>query len=63
MQFKKDIEETIKIKLSDAQRKAQYGDILKEEYTAPVYEIVSKMLKIIIGVNIIIPENFKSSVD
>lgn len=60
MQFKKDLEATIKIKLSEEQRKAQYGDVLKEEYSAPVYEIVSKMLKIIVGVNIIIPENFKS---
>ena len=59
MQFKKDAEEVIKIKLKPEQIKEYYGENLKEEYSGPTFDLVSKLFKIIVGVNIIIPGNFK----
>jgi len=58
MQFKKDFEQEIKIRLKPEQIK-EYGEALKEEYSGPLYDIVTKIFKIIVGVNIIIPGNFK----
>lgn len=58
MQFKKDFEQEIKIRLKPEQMK-EYGDTLKEEYSGPLYDIVTKIFKLIVGVNIIIPGNFK----
>ena len=58
MQFKKDFEQEIKIRLKPEQIK-EYGEALKEEYSGPLYDTVTKIFKILVGVNIIIPGNFK----
>lgn len=58
MQFKKDFEQEIKIRLKPEQMK-EYSDSLKEEYSGALYDIVTKIFKLIVGVNIIIPGNFK----
>ena len=58
MHFKKDVEQEIKIRLKPEQMK-DYGDSLKDEYNGALYDIVSKLFKVIVGVNIIIPGNFK----
>ena len=59
MQFKKDVEETVKIKLKAEQIKELYGERLQEEYSGPLFDIVSKIFKAMIGINIIIPGVFK----
>eukprot|EP01016_Furgasonia_blochmanni_P021761 TRINITY_DN2392_c0_g1_i12.p1 TRINITY_DN2392_c0_g1~~TRINITY_DN2392_c0_g1_i12.p1 ORF type:complete len:345 (-),score=122.98 TRINITY_DN2392_c0_g1_i12:420-1454(-) len=61
MQFKKDIEETVKIKLRPEQIKEMYGEDMKEEYTGPLYETVSKIFKLLVGINVVVPSGFKSS--
>lgn len=60
MNFKKDMVETIKIKLKPEEITQFYGDAISEEVSGPLYDILAKLFKIIIGVNIIVPGNFKS---
>ena len=60
MNFKKDMEESVKIKLKPEEIKEYYGEAITEDVSGPLYDIVAKLFKIIIGVNIIVPGNFKS---
>lgn len=60
MNFKKDMEETVKIKLKPEEITEFYGESITEEVSGPLYDIVSKLFKIIVGVNIIVPGNFRA---
>jgi len=55
------VEETVKIKLKAEQITALYGDKLLEEYSGALFDIVSKIFKALIGINIIIQGTFRSS--
>ena len=61
MQFKKDFQvpEPIKIKLKPEQIKEIYGTTINEEYSGFLYDVVSKIFKGIVNLNIIIPGSFK----
>ncbi len=57
MQFKKEVEETIKVKASPEEIKENNWENLHDEYTGPLYEIVATLFKTIVKVNIIVPGN------
>ncbi len=58
MQIKKDVQESIKLKLKPDQ-KAKYGDTLKEDLEGPLFDLITKIFKVIAQTNIIIPGTFK----
>jgi Nucleosome-binding factor SPN, POB3 subunit len=59
MQIKKDMTDSVKVKLTPEQISAQFDDKLKEEYEGEVYDIVAKVFKAIVKVNIVIPGDFQ----
>jgi hypothetical protein len=59
IQFRKDAETDIKIKLKPEQIKETYGENLNEEYSGPAYDIFTKIFKVIVGIGIIIPGGFQ----
>lgn len=61
MQIKKDMTDSVKVKLTPEQISAQFDDKLKEEYEGEVYDIVAKVFKAIVKVNIVIPGDFQSA--
>jgi structure-specific recognition protein 1 len=61
MQIKKDVRETIKMKLPPEQLEQQLNEKLKEEYEGNLHDVVAKVFKSIIKINIIIPGDFESS--
>jgi structure-specific recognition protein 1 len=60
MQIKKDVRETIKMKIPPEQLEQQLNEKLKEEYEGNLHDIVAKVFKSIIKINIIIPGDFES---
>eukprot|EP01017_Pseudomicrothorax_dubius_P005926 TRINITY_DN1160_c0_g3_i2.p1 TRINITY_DN1160_c0_g3~~TRINITY_DN1160_c0_g3_i2.p1 ORF type:complete len:367 (-),score=130.47 TRINITY_DN1160_c0_g3_i2:30-1130(-) len=61
IQIRRDIEENVKVNLKPEQIAADYGDALKEEYEGPQHEVITKVLKAMAGISIIIPGDFKTS--
>lgn len=61
LQFEREKEEKIKINLSADQIKASYGDRLQPEMEGPLFDILSKLFKEIIKINILIPGDFRSA--
>ena len=51
----------VNINLSPEQLKEQYGDKLQPELSGPLYDVLSKLFKELIKINILIPGDFKSS--
>jgi len=51
----------VALNLSPQQLKEKYGDRLQPEIEGPLYDVISKLFKEVIGINILIPSEFKSS--
>jgi len=61
MQFKKEIETTVKVNTKPEEIKENNWEDLREEYSGPLNEIVATLFKIIVKVNIVVPGSFKSA--
>jgi structure-specific recognition protein 1 len=61
MQIKKDVQETVKLKLPPEDIEQQINEKLKEEYSGSLHDVVAKVFKSIIKISIIIPGGFESS--
>ena len=61
-QFKRNKQLEIDLKLGEEELKSIHNN-LQPTYNGPAYEVVAKLFKMIIGVNIIIPGNFKTTTD
>lgn len=59
MQTKKDAKETVKLRLPPEQLEQQLNEKLKEEYSGSIHDVVAKVSKSIIKINIIIPGDFE----
>ena len=59
-QFPKDQEDTIKLNLPPDQIRQHYGEDLSESLEGKLFDIVSRLFKALVKVNIIIPGQFKS---
>ena len=59
MQVKKDVKESVKLRLPPEQLEQQLNEKLKEEYEGNVHDVVAKVFKSIIKINIIIPGDFE----
>ena len=60
MQFQRD--QTVEIKLNIKEEDLNnYDNKLQTKYDGPLYDTTTKLFKILVGVNIIIPGNFKSN--
>lgn len=51
----------VPINLSPDQIKEQFGDRLQPEIEGPLYDVISKLFRELIKINILIPSEFKSS--
>lgn len=60
LQFKSDREEKIKLNMSAEEIKTKYGEELTPEIEGPLYDVLSKLLKTMIKVSIIVPSGFQS---
>lgn len=60
MQFKKEREEKLSLNISEQELKEKYKDTLTQEMEGPLYDILSRLLKSMIGISIIMPSGFKS---
>lgn len=63
LQFDKEKQQKVIINLSKEQIKDQYNDKLEQEIEGPLYDVLSKLFKNLVKVNILIPGEFKSSKD
>jgi structure-specific recognition protein 1 len=61
MQFEKEKLLKVVLNLSPQLIKEKYGDRLQPEIEGPLYDVISKLFKEVIGINILIPSEFKSS--
>lgn len=61
LQFEKDYDIKVTLNLSPEQLKEQYDDRLQPELSGPLYDVLSKLFKELIKINILIPGDFKSS--
>jgi len=61
MQFKKEVETTVKVNTKPEEIKENNWEDLREEYSGPLNEIVATLFKIIVKVNIVVPGSFKSA--
>lgn len=59
MQIKKDVQETVKLKLPPEDIEQQINEKLKEEYSGSLHDVVAKVFKSIIKISIIIPGGFE----
>ncbi len=59
MQIRKDTEEEVEIKLPTDRITELYGDKLKPKYEVDLHDILAKLFKAIIKINIIIPGDFQ----
>lgn len=59
MQFRKEIEDTLVPRLKRDELKDSFPE-LQESYDGPFYEIVVKVFKAMVGINIIIPGTDKN---
>ncbi|CAD8068951.1 unnamed protein product [Paramecium primaurelia] len=60
MQFKKEVENEIKLKYSRQKLDEIGWKGIKEEYSGPLYDIVCEVLSEITGIKVVSPKNFKS---
>lgn len=61
MQFEKEKEQKVTINLSKEEIKEKYEDKLQPEIEGPIYDVLSKLFKVLVKVNILIPGEFKSA--
>ena len=61
MQFERQKTVKVPINLSPDQIKEQFGDRLQPEIEGPLYDVISKLFRELIKINILIPSEFKSS--
>lgn len=61
MQFDKEQEYRVKVNLSPEQLKEKYDDKLQPELEGPLYDVLSKLFKELIKINILIPGDFRSN--
>jgi Nucleosome-binding factor SPN, POB3 subunit len=59
MQLRKDTDEEVEIKLPQEKISQLYGEKLKQKYEGELHDIIAKVFKAIIKINIIIPGDFK----
>ena len=59
MQMKKDVRETVKLRINPDKLESQLNEKLKEEYEGNIHDVVAKVFKSIIKINIIIPGDFE----
>jgi structure-specific recognition protein 1 len=60
MNFNKDTEETVTLNMPPADIKRHFGEELTDTLEGKLFDIVSRLLKVLVGVNIIIPGIFRS---
>jgi structure-specific recognition protein 1 len=60
IQFKREREENLKLNMSEEEIKKNYKDQLTPEISGPLYDLLSRLFKAFIGVQIIVPSGFKS---
>jgi structure-specific recognition protein 1 len=60
MQFDRDQQYKIKVNLLPEQIKESYGDKLQPEMEGPLYDVLSKLFKELMKINILIPGDFRS---
>lgn len=60
MQFKKDLMDTVRPRLNKDDLKDAYNGNLQEEYDGPFYEIVAKIFKTIVNINVVVPGTDKN---
>jgi structure-specific recognition protein 1 len=63
MQMKRDREEKLVLNMSPKEIKDKYDDQLTQELEGPLYDILSRLLKAMTNITIIIPSGFKSVKD
>lgn len=63
LQFKKDREVKIKINLDQEQIDNQFGGDLASELEGPLFDVLSRLLKNLCGISVVIPDGFKSHKD
>lgn len=59
-QFEKDEEFDVKLNLSEEELQEKYEGKITQEMSGPIYEIVSRLMKAVIGRRITVPGTFKS---
>lgn len=60
LQFDRELGYKIKVNLSPEQIKENYGDELTSDIEGPLYDVLSKLFKSLIKINILIPGEFRS---
>jgi len=63
MQFSRDREEALTINLSPADIQRVYGDELSQTLEGKLFDVISRLIKTMVKVNIVVPGSFKSSTD
>ena len=61
MQFDRDQEYRVKVNLSPEQLKEKYNDKLQPELEGPLYDVLSKLFKELMNINILIPGDFRTN--
>ncbi|XP_031557344.1 FACT complex subunit SSRP1-like isoform X2 [Actinia tenebrosa] len=60
-QFEKHDEFDVKLNMSEEEIKEKYEDKITQEMSGPVYEIISRLMKAVVGKKITVPGSFKSN--
>jgi structure-specific recognition protein 1 len=60
LQFKKEREENLTLNLSEEEIDKKYGGQLARELSGPLYDVLSRLFKVLINISIITAANFKS---
>lgn len=63
LQFPKEQEDSVKINLPPDQIRAQFGEEITETLEGRLFDIVSRLFKALVKVNVVIPGQFKSATD
>jgi len=63
LQFEKDKKIKVALNLSPEQIKEKYGDRLQPEIEGPLYDVISKLFKEVIGIHILVPMEYKGPKD
>ena len=58
MEFKTDDEAVVTVQRSEEERAEIFDGKLKQEYDAPKYVTLARILKLMVGINIVIPGGF-----
>ena len=61
MQFEKDLKYKVKVNLTPEELKETYENRLTSEIEGPLYDVLSKLFKELIKINILIPGEFRTS--